>query len=188
MWAQRCATRPRPIAPRDPSHKPPENPFQAPRQANLTHPPHCPRLPRSRSTGEAPALPRQGNPPPEVPRQAVRRQPAEDRLLRRQGEKTGSRAPTKFPDLREFPNRHKNRVVRPSKPRRRPSSHLIPPPPARSTPRSTSIRPTTGSSRASLTSIASSTPRPSPRSPSGASAPATTANATSSPWTSGRSR
>lgn len=66
--------------------------------------------------------------------------------------------------------------------------HLIPPPPARSTPRSTSIRPTTGSSRASLTSIASSTPRPSPRSPSGASAPATTANATSSPWTSGRSR
>ena len=39
MWGQRCAIRPRPIAPGDPSpHKPPENPFQAPRQANLTDP------------------------------------------------------------------------------------------------------------------------------------------------------
>ena len=185
MWAQRCAIRPRPIAPaRSFPQTPGESISGAP--TSQSHPTQ-PAFP-TRSTGQAPALPRQGNPPPEVPRQAVRRQPAEDRLLRRQGEKTGSRAPTKFPDLREFPNRHKNRVVRPSKPRRRPSSHLIPPPPARSTPRSTSIRPTTGSSRASLTSIASSTPRPSPRSPSGASAPATTANETSSPWTSGRSR
>ena len=140
----------------------------------------------TRSTGEAPALPRQGNPPPEVPRQAVRRQPAEDRLLRRQG---GIRAPTKFPDLRGSRIGTKIALFAPPNPVADRHPILPPPhPPARSTPRSTSIRPTTGSSRASLTSIASSTPRPSPRSPSGASAPATTANATSSPWTSGRSR
>ena len=90
-----------PSAPRAPARSPPfppslVNPFQAPRQANShPEPTRLTSLSPPRSTGEAPALPHQGNPPSEISRQAVRRQPAEDRLLRRQG---ASQPPRQFPD------------------------------------------------------------------------------------------
>ena len=97
MWAQRCGILPRPVAPAR-SHSsllPSESNSGAP-TSQLSPPTRLTSLSPPRSTGEAPALPHQRNPPPEIPRQAVRRQPAEDRLVRRQG---ASPPPRQLPDL-----------------------------------------------------------------------------------------
>ena len=97
-----------PSAPRSTRAVPPfppslVNPFQAPRQPTLTpEPTGLTSLSPPRSTGQAPALPHQGNPPSEISRQAVRRQPAEDRLLRRQG----ASPPPPIPRF-DFPKWHK---------------------------------------------------------------------------------
>ena len=168
MWAQRCGILPRPVHPRGP-------PFPSLPRGSISGAPTSQLSPRAhrltslsppRSTGQAPALPHQGNPPSEISRQAVRRQPAEDRLLRRQGAS---------PPPPEFPRSISRNGTRKSRCSPHPVPDSTPPPdPPLSIPRFTSIRPTTGFSRVFPTSTASSTPRRSPRSPSVALAPATT--------------
>ena len=174
-----------PSAPRSTRAVPPfppslVNPFQAPRQPTLTpEPTGLTSLSPPRSTGQAPALPHQGDPPSEISRQAVRRQPAEDRLLRRQGAS---------PPPRQFPDSISRNGTRKSRCSPHPVPDSTPPPdPPLSIPRFTSIRPTAGFSRVFPTSTASSTPRRSPTSPSAALAPATTPSGTSSAWTFARS-